>query len=79
MLFCGIAPTFAKQERDTPQSGETNNGIDDPTEKGTLSAEQPGNQVKLKNSNKPPVQASDNGKNQRQCIHKNTSVSDMGC
>ena len=77
-LFTFHKRVLAKQEGNTPQTGEPNHGIDDPAEKGTLAAKKPGHKIKLENSNKTPVQTADYGQNQGYGIHFATSVSSFG-
>ena len=59
MLLVAIAELFAEQEGSTPQAGEPNNRVDNAAEQGILSAKQPGHQVELKDSHKPPVDTAD--------------------
>ena len=63
-----------KQQRDAPYTGQRHQGIDDPAEHCALTAEQPGYQIKLENTNKAPVYTTDNGENQRQSVHYFSSL-----
>ena len=59
-----------KQEGNTPQTGQGDHGINQTAEQRTGAAEQPGHQVKLKNSHQSPVYTTDDGQNQRNGIHR---------
>lgn len=58
----------AKQQRDAPNAGKSYNGVDDAREKRGLSAADPGNDVKLKQSDAAPVERAYDGQNQRNAI-----------
>lgn len=79
LLFTFNDCLFAEKEGNTPQAGQCDYGINQPAEQGTCTAEKPGNQIKLKNTDEPPVEAADNCQNQSNGIHRITSiqVSDM--
>ena len=51
----------AKQQRDAPNACKTYNGVDDAGEQGGLSAADPGNNVKLKQSDAAPVEGTNDG------------------
>ena len=74
-----LLPASAEQQGNAPQTSQTNQGIDDPAEYSALSAKEPRNQIKLKNANQSPVNGTDNGKDQCNCIHFSTSVCIVGC
>ena len=63
-----------KQQGDAPQTCQSNNAVNDPAENSTLTAEDPGYQVKLEKTHKAPVDRTDNRKDQRNSIHSNTSI-----
>lgn len=46
---------FPKQDGNTPKTGQANQCVDNAAEQAALSAEQPCNQVKLKNAHQTPV------------------------
>ena len=58
----------AKQQRNAPNACKTYKGVDDAGEKGGLSAADPGNDVKLKQSDAAPVERAYDGQNQRNAI-----------
>ena len=70
--------TFAEQQCDAPQTCQTDKGIDDPAYDAVLSAEQPRNKIKLKNTHQTPVQAADDGEDQCNGIHVFTSIQYFG-
>ena len=51
---------LAEQKGRAPKTGQTNQCIDDPAEQRTLSTEEPGYQIELKNADQTPVYAADN-------------------
>lgn len=67
-------PVSPKQERDRPQACQTHQCVNDPADDCSGAAEKPGHQIKLENSNQPPVDTSDNGQDQRNGIHAVTSL-----
>ena len=60
-LVKGLAS--AKQQRDAPNTGKTYNGVDDAGKQRGLSAADPGNDVKLKQSDAAPVECAHDGQN----------------
>ena len=58
----------AKQQRNAPNAGKSYQSIDDAGEKRGLSAADPGNEVKLKQSDAAPVESAYDGQNQRNAI-----------
>ena len=60
-LVKGLAS--AKQQRDAPNTGKTYNGVDNAAEQRGLSATDPGNDVKLKQSDAAPVECAHDGQN----------------
>lgn len=74
-LIIAAAAASAEQERNAPQTGQTDDGVNDPAEQCALTAKKPGNQIELENTYKTPVRASNDGQNQCQSIkHRFTSV-----
>ena len=65
-LVKGLAS--AKQQRDAPNTCKAYQSIDDAAEQRGLSATDPGNDVKLKQSDAAPVERAYNGQNQRNAI-----------
>ena len=63
-LFVNAAATSAEEERDAPQTGQCDHGVNNSGQQRILSAEDPGYQIELENANQTPVDAADNGKNQ---------------
>lgn len=59
----------AKQERDAPKAGQTDNGVYQAAEQGAGTSKQPGHQVESENSHKAPVQTANNRHNERDGIH----------
>ena len=51
--FCSVS---AEEHCNAPQTGKPHKGINDTAYEGVLTAKQPGNKVKLKNTYKAPVQ-----------------------
>ena len=45
---------LAKEQRDAPDAGKTDNGVDDSADSGELSAENPGNDVKAEDPDAAP-------------------------
>lgn len=64
-----------EQQGDAPCAGQTHQSIDDPAQERILPAEDPSNQIKLKQADESPVQTADDGKKQCDRIHNITSVS----
>lgn len=58
----------AKQQRNAPNTGKSYNGVDDAAEQRGLSAADPCNEVKLKQSDAAPVESANDGQNQRNAI-----------
>ena len=58
----------AKQQRNAPNAGKSYQSVDDAGEKRGLSAADPGNEVKLKQSDAAPVESAYDGQNQRNAI-----------
>ena len=69
---------FAEQEGNAPETGQPDDGINDPAEQGAGAAEEPGYQIKLENAYQPPVDTADDGQNQRKGIQVLTSISHPG-
>ena len=68
-LFIGSAqPCTPKKEGNTPQTGKADYGVDNAAQHSAF-AEQPGHQIKLEKTNKPPVYAANDGEDQRKNIH----------
>ena len=65
-LVKGLAS--AKQQRDAPNAGKSYQSIDDAAEQRGLSAADPRNDVKLKQSDAAPVESANDGQNQRNAI-----------
>ena len=59
----------AKQERNTPKTGQAHQGIDDTAEQRSLTAEEPCNQVKPEQADQTPVQTANDRQNLRNGIH----------
>lgn len=72
-----LLPTSAKQQGNAPQTCKTDQCINDAAEHCALSAKEPCNQVKLKNANQSPVDGTDDGKDQCNCIHIFTSICNL--
>jgi hypothetical protein len=64
------ALTLAEQQSDAPKACKTHNRINDTADHRALPTEQPGNQIKLENANKPPVDRANDGEDQCDSIHK---------
>ena len=73
-LFTLDASGSAKQQGDAPKTRKTHKGINDAAHNAALTAEQPGYQVKLKNTYQAPVQTADDRQQQCQCVHVFTSI-----
>ena len=58
----------AEEERDAPDAGERNDGINDAAEDRGLAAAQPCHKVKLEQADAAPVQRADDGEDQRNTI-----------
>ena len=67
----------AKQERNAPQAGQTNQGVYQTAEQGTLTAEEPCHQVESENSHQAPVQTANNGNDRCNGIHHISSLSEF--
>ncbi len=63
----------AEEQRNTPNAGKTDKRIDDAADDTALSAEQPSNQIELKNTDQAPVQRTDDAQDQCNRIRKNPS------
>ena len=55
--------TVSEQQRNTPKTCESDQGVDDTAYNGTLSAENPCNEVEFEKPHKAPVNTSDDRKN----------------
>jgi hypothetical protein len=66
--------TFTEQKGYAPKTSQTDHCVNDPAEQRILSAEQPGDKIKLKNAYQSPVQAADNGENLCQSVHNFSSL-----
>ena len=69
---------LAEQKGRAPKTGQTNQCIDDPAEQRTLSTEEPGYQIELKKPHQSPVETTDDGQDQCDAIHTETSISIFG-
>ena len=69
-LILDLLKSFAsaKQQRNAPNTCKTYNSVDNAGEQRGLSAADPSNNVKLKQSDAAPVERADNGKDQRNTI-----------
>ena len=65
-LVKGLAS--AKQQRDAPNAGKSYKSVDDAGKQRGLSATDPRNDVKLKQSDAAPVESANDGQNQRNAI-----------
>ena len=65
-LVKGLAS--AKQQRDAPNAGKSYKSVDDAGKQRGLSATDPRNDVKLKQSDAAPVESTNDGQNQRNAI-----------
>ena len=64
LFFCGIdgCVSVSKKQRDTPKCSKTNQSVDDSADKRCLTAKDPRNNVKSKQSERPPVDTTDDKK-----------------
>ena len=75
LLVVATAVASAEQERNAPQAGKSNEGVNNPADNGILATKEPCHKVKLENSDQSPVGTADDGKNQSKCIdHGFTSI-----
>ena len=58
----------AEQQRDAPDTGQSDHGLDDPRRYGGSAAADPGNQIELEQTYATPVQRADDGNDQRDAI-----------
>lgn len=74
MRFDGFA-IAVEEEGDAPKSRKRNDGIDKAAEQGVLTAEQPCHRIEPKQSDRTPVERTDNADDQRNSVkhRKNTS------
>ncbi len=63
----------AEEQRNAPNAGKSDKGINDSADKCALAAKQPCDKVKLKNTDQTPVQRTDDAEYQCQSIRKNPS------
>ena len=59
----------AEQEGHTPKTCKADDCVNNAAEQSPLAAKEPGNQVKLENTDETPVKGTDNGQNQCYRIH----------
>ena len=71
LLIVHSTTASAEQEGDTPKTRKGDDRVDDPADDGILTAEDPGNQVELKDTDQTPVDTTDDGKYQCQSIQHN--------
>ena len=64
----------AKQQTYAPKTCQTDHRVNDAADDGTLAPKEPCHQVELEKTYKPPVDGTDNGKDQSDCIHIYPSV-----
>ena len=74
----GLFEPVAKKQRDAPQPGCTDQGVDNAAEHGALPAEEPCNQVELKDADEEPVDGADDNQQQRKGIEHMKIASLMG-
>ena len=60
---------FPEQQGDTPDGGQTHQGIDDPADGAVGSAKGKGHKVKAKYTDAAPVEAADDGQDKGDFIH----------
>ena len=59
----GNRASLPEQERDAPKTRKTDNNVNNSAYDVVLTAEEPGDEVKLEKTDAAPVYGSDNGKN----------------
>jgi hypothetical protein len=67
-LLIAAAALLAEQEGNAPQSGKTDDSVNNTTENCVLTAKDPGNQIELENTDQTPVNTADDRQDQRQNI-----------
>ena len=67
-LFVAVAKLLSEQEGSTPQTSQTNDGIDDAAEERVLTAKEPCNKIKLKDTDQTPVDTADDRQDQSKHI-----------
>lgn len=60
--------TLSEKKRNAPYTGKSNKGVDNSADQRILTAENPGNYVKLKKTDTAPVERTDDRENERDSI-----------
>lgn len=63
VVGCGQYFVFAEQERQAPDSRESNNCVDNTADNRALTAENPSHNIKLKKTDRAPVDCTDYNEN----------------
>ena len=70
-LFAFFTDEFsAEQKTDAPEASQTDNAIYDTAENCVLTTKDPCDKIELKNCDEAPVNRTDDGQDQCNCIHK---------
>ena len=77
-LFAVNNCSSAEQERNAPETCKTYHGEYQPAEQRTRASEEPGYQIELKKTHQSPVETTDDGQDQCDAIHTETSISIFG-
>ena len=64
----------AEEERNTPDTCQSNNGVDNPAAKRSLTAQQPRHKVESEQSDASPVQGADDGDDQSDSVHNHCQI-----
>ena len=68
LLIVAVAKLFPEQEGSAPQTGETDDSVDDAAEERILTAKEPCNKIKLKDTDQTPVDTADDRQDQSKHI-----------
>jgi len=73
-----IVLTGTEEQRNAPNAGKSDNGIDNSADQSVLSSTDPSDNVKLEQTDATPVQRADNGQGQRDSVHNHPAVPPSG-
>ena len=67
--------SFSEEKGNAPDSRKCDDRVNDAAEQGVLSAEDPGDEVKLEKTDAAPVQSADDRQNERKSVEHNENPS----
>ena len=61
--------SLAEEQRDAPQTGETDQGEDNAADGGGLTAKEPADEIEAENTDRAPVERADNAQDKSNSVH----------